>query len=55
MCLFAYAVALMVFQIGGLFAGNVSIIGLIAALVVLGCMGYQLFRPYKEAEKLTIQ
>ena len=55
MCLFAYAVALMVFQIGGLFAGNVSIIGLIAALAVLGCMGYQLFRPYKEAEKLTIQ
>ncbi|MBO5556276.1 MAG: ferrous iron transport protein B [Oscillospiraceae bacterium] len=55
MCVFAYAVALMVFQIGGLFVGSVSILGLIVALAVLAAIGYQLFRPYKEAEKLTIR
>ena len=52
-CGFAYAVSLMIYQIGGLFTGSVNIIGLIAALVVLGFMIYMLFRPYKEATKLT--
>jgi ferrous iron transport protein B len=53
-CGFAYAVALMIYQIGGLFTGNVSVIGLIAALAVLGTMIYMLFfRKYQEATKLT--
>ncbi len=52
-CGFAYAVSLMIYQIGGLFTGSVNIIGLIAALVILGFMIYMLFRPYKEATKLT--
>ena len=52
-CGFAYAVSLMIYQIGGLFTGSVNIIGLIAALAVLGFMIYMLFRPYKEATKLT--
>ena len=52
-CGFAYAVSLMIYQIGGLFTGSVNIIGLITALAVLGFMIYMLFRPYKEATKLT--
>ncbi|MBQ6366437.1 MAG: ferrous iron transport protein B [Oscillospiraceae bacterium] len=54
MCLFAYAVALMVYQIGGMFVGNISIPGLVTAVAVLACLLYQVFRPYKEAQKLTI-
>ena len=53
-CGFAYAVALMIYQFGRLFSGNVSVIGLIAALAVLGTMIYMLFfKKYQEATKLT--
>ena len=53
-CGFAYAVSLMIYQFGGLFTGNVDIIGLIAALAVLGVMICMLFfRQYQEAVKLT--
>ena len=52
-CGFAYAVSLMIYQIGGIFAGTFNVIGLIAALLVLGAMIYMLFiRTYKEAETL---
>ncbi|MDE7324591.1 MAG: ferrous iron transporter B [Lachnospiraceae bacterium] len=52
-CLLAYAAALMVYQIGSAFTGNLNVIGLAAAIVILGGMLYMLFRPYKEATKLT--
>ena len=53
-CGFAYAVALMIYQIGRLFTGNISAIGLAAALAVLGGMIYMLFfRKYQESTKLT--
>ena len=52
-CAFAYAVALMIYQFGSLFAGQVHPIGLIAAVAVLAFMLYMLFRPYKESQKLT--
>ena len=52
-CLFAYAVSLMIYQIGSVFAGGMNFIGLIAALAVLAAMLYMLFKPYKEATKLT--
>ncbi len=52
-CGFAYAVALCVNQIGGLFTGHVNIPGLIAALVLIAGMVYMLVRPYQEATKLT--
>ena len=55
MCVFAYAVALMTFQIGGLFVGNLNVIGLIFAAAVLVFLLYQLFKPYKEASTLTIK
>ena len=53
-CGFAYAVALMIYQFGSLFAGNASVIGLIVSVAVLGSMIYMLFfRKYQEATKLT--
>ena len=52
-CLLAYGVALMVYQIGSAFAGNLNIIGLIAAVLVLVLMIYMLFRPCKEPTRLT--
>ena len=53
-CGFAYAVALMIYQFGKLFTGNVNVPGLIAAIAVLGAMVYMLFiKKYQEATKLT--
>ena len=46
-CLFAYAVSLMIYQIGSVFAGGMNFIGLIAALAVLAAMLYMMFKPYK--------
>ena len=55
MCVFAYAIALIVYQIGGIFTGNVNVVGLICALAVLAFIIYMLVRPYHEAEKLTVK
>lgn len=52
-CGFAYVIALMVNQFGGLFTGNVSVVGLIFAVALLVGMVWMLVRPYKEATKLT--
>lgn len=61
-CGFAYAIALIVNQLGNLFTGTlmtagsgavVNIISLVAAVVILVGLVYMLFRPYKEATKLT--
>ncbi len=52
-CIFAYAVSLMIYQIGSVFTGGINVIGLICALIVLAFMLYMLFRPYKEPTKLT--
>ena len=53
MCVFAYVISLIVFQVGIAIAGDVNIIGLIIAAVLLALLVFQLFRPYKEASKLT--
>ncbi len=52
-CLFAYAIAMMVYQFGSVFTGNMNIVGLIFAIAILIFMIYMIFRPYKEAAKLT--
>ena len=54
-CLFAYAIGLAVFQIGKVFAGGMNVVGLAAALVIVAAMCWQLFKPYREADQLTIQ
>ena len=53
MCVFAYAMALIVYQLGLLFTGGVQIVGLIVAVILLAFLVYMLFRPYKEATRLT--
>ena len=52
-CGFAYVIGLIVNQFGGAFTGNLNILGLIVAILLLALMIYMLFRPYKEATKLT--
>lgn len=52
-CLFAYAVALIIYQIGLAVSGAAQPVGLIVAIALLALMCYQLFRPYKEATTLT--
>ena len=52
-CGLAYAAALMVYQISSAFTGHLNAAGLSAAIVLLGGMLYMLFRPYKEATRLT--
>ncbi len=55
MCVFAYAVALMVYQLGGLFVGNVSALGLIVAVALLAVLCWQLFKPYRESTRLSVK
>ena len=52
-CGFAYLCALMVEQFGNAFAGNLNVLGLIAGIAALALIIYMLFRPYKEATKLS--
>ncbi|MDE6595068.1 MAG: hypothetical protein K2K44_03575, partial [Oscillospiraceae bacterium] len=52
-CGFAYAVSLIVYQLGLLFTGSVNALGLIFALAVLVFIIYMLARPYKESTRLT--
>ena len=55
-CVFAYAIALMVYQFGSAFTGNLNVAGLIAAIAVLGFMIYMLFfKKYKESTTLKVR
>ncbi len=54
-CIYAYAVALIIYQFGNAFTNNINIVGLIAAVLVLCFILYMLFRPYKESKKLEIK
>ncbi len=54
-CCFAYVVALIVYQLGGLVTGNLNVLGLVAALVLLAAIVYQLVKPYHEATKLAVK
>ena len=52
-CVFAYAVALCINQIGGAFTGNLNIIGLIVSILLIAGMLFMLVKPYRESTKLT--
>ena len=52
-CGFAYVIALMINQFGNAFTGSLNVIGLIAAIAALALIIYMLFKPYKEATKLS--
>ena len=50
-CVFAYAVSLIIYQLGSAFTGNVNVVGLIAAAAVIIFGLYMLVRPNKYAQK----
>lgn len=54
-CGFAYAISLMVYQFGLLFSGQMggwNILWLVISILLLVGMCFQLFRPYRESNKL---
>ena len=53
-CFFAYAIALLIYQIGSAVQGRINAIGLGIAAILLAGIIWQLVRPYKEADKLTV-
>ncbi len=52
-CVFAYAVSLIVYQLGLLFTGSGNVIGVIFAAALIALIAFMLFKPYTEANKLT--
>ena len=56
MCVFAYCVALVVYQVGRAIAGAPSPVGLVVAIALIVFAVYMLFfKTYKEADKLTVK
>ncbi len=54
-CLFAYGVALVIYQVGNVVTGaGVNVIGLAAAVVIVAFFVYMLVRPYKESDTLSV-
>ena len=49
MCVFAYIISLIVYQIGMAVSGAVNVIGLIAAIALLAVILWQLFTPVKKS------
>ena len=54
-CGFAWVTAFIVWQLGRLIAGDMNMIGLLLAFVMLAAILWQLFKPYQEAQKLTVR
>ena len=54
-CVFAYAVSLIVYQLGIWFSASTFGIGTVAALLCLAAFGWLLFRPYRESGHITMQ
>ncbi len=55
MCVFAYAMSLIVYQFGSWFEGQGNIIGTVAAVVVLVFMLYMIFRKNKYENRLKVK
>ncbi|MBQ9736488.1 MAG: ferrous iron transport protein B [Clostridia bacterium] len=51
MCVFAYAISLIVYQLGSLFLGTGTVLGTVAALLALACIVYLLVRPNKYKDR----
>ena len=54
-CVFAYAVSLVIYQLGLLFTGSGNVIGSIAAFLLVALFVYLLVRPYKEKSKPDVK
>ena len=54
-CLFAYGVALVIYQVGTVLTGGAANpVGLVAAAAIVAFFVYMLVRPYKESETLSV-
>lgn len=51
-CVFAYAISLIIYQVGILFTGAGFSIGTAAAIATIALLAYMLFRPYNKPNKL---
>lgn len=51
-CVFAYAISLVVYQLGMLFTGSGNVIGSIVAFAIVALILFMLLRPYKESNTL---
>ncbi len=51
LCVFAYMISLIIYQFGLLFTGNVNVVGLIFAVIVLGFLVFMVVRPNKYADR----
>ena len=51
-CGFAYAVALVINQIGNIFIGQANVIGIIVSVLLIALMVYMLVRPYKDSTNI---
>lgn len=49
-CVFAYVIALIVYQIGLVFTGGVNVVGLIVAILLLACLVYLLARKNRYSD-----
>ena len=54
-CVFAYAVSLVIYQLGLLFTGSGNVIGSIAAFLLVALFVYLLVRPYREKSKPDVK
>ena len=52
-CAFAYAVSLIVYQLGMLFTGSGNPVGAVCAFALVALILFMLFKPYKESRTLT--
>ena len=54
-CLFAYGVAIVIYQVGTVLTGGAANpVGLVAAVAIVAFFVYMLVRPYKESETLSV-
>ena len=54
-CGFAYAISLIVYQLGMLFGGNGNVFGAIVAFLLIAGFGYFLFRPQRRTARARKQ
>ena len=54
-CVFAYAMALCIYQLGMLFTTGAFGIGTVVAILIVAALLYLLFRPYKEQNELKVK
>ncbi len=50
-CVFAYAVSLVIYQVGSALSGNINPVGLVAALMICAFIVYMMVRPCKKSGK----